>query len=149
MKTQSFIDQDLLFFRLETGSITPSIWRDFIITHCLYIYIGPWLVEGSVVTVEQLELWNPDAHFGIVLAANNGESLDETIIHELVHIFLHVLGVVVHPEDKIENLCVRLSKKYPWILDVIREVFPGLSFSEEFLCKTLKSPVCIYLPVGS
>lgn len=144
MNSKTLPNVNLLLFKLENEQISVSMWMYFIRTYCHHIYIGPWLVEGSVMVVEQLELWNRDACYGIALAANHNEPLIDTFVHELLHIFLNILEVKVHPEKRIERLGKVLSKKYPWILDIVREVFPGLKFDEEFVSRSLRKPVYAY-----
>jgi hypothetical protein len=91
MKSKHFIDLDQLFFKLKNERISREKWRDFIRQYVHHIYIGPWVTEGSVVVVTQLELWNRDARHGIVLNSNHTEPLADTIIHELLHIYLFTL----------------------------------------------------------
>lgn len=149
MRNQSSTEK-ILFSKLETEEISRETWKKFIRTYCQRIHIRPWLVSGSMITISQPELWNEKAVYGIILSAHDYDNLTEvliTIIHELIHIQFYVVGMKKHDEDSVERLGKILAKRYPFILDIFEEIFPGLRFTREYMAEAFNKPVTLHSPL--
>ncbi|MFA6446235.1 MAG: hypothetical protein WCW14_03245 [Candidatus Paceibacterota bacterium] len=134
--------------KLEHEYISREIWEMCISAYVQAVLVRPWLAHGSVTHINQLQLWHPLAQWGIVLKAGKPcESLSETLLHELIHISLRVIGIEEHTEESVERLCKILALKYPYIVDVFMEVFPGLMLDDESLEKAFREYVYVSQPI--
>lgn len=132
---------------LKSEEIDRKQFEDFVKTHVEYVEIRAWLCPGSIVINRTV---NQKIIFGLYLNAITTEphtrDLTETVHHELIHMFLHVSGIRKHKEDEVERLCIIFADKYPFILEVLQDAFPGLIFSTEYFNKAFRQPVRIYRP---
>ncbi len=120
----------------------------FISAYVQAVLIRPWLAHGSVIRMNQRELWHPLAQYGIVLKAGKPyESLSETLLHELIHVSLSVIGIEKQTEKSVERLCRILALKYPYIIEVFEEVFRGLKLDDETLERAFKRYMHVSLPI--
>lgn len=146
------LTEQVFFYKLEREEISRETWKEFVSTYCHRIYVGPWLPSGSMTVGGQIDLWNPRAHFGIVLRAGKPRDpwplhMMETLFHELIHIACYVIGMEEHSEESVEKLCKILARKYPFIFEIFEEVFSGLKFTEQFFTESFENPRRIFLPL--
>jgi hypothetical protein len=147
------INEKHYFAKLETELISRITWRNFISTHCNQVEIRPWLTMGSLICIDQLCLWHPQAYYGIILNSNLYQSegfnteVSETLFHEVVHLSCRVIGLCNHSENEVERVCRILTRKYPFILEVFEGLFPGLKFNKQFFAQAFEKPVSISLPI--
>jgi hypothetical protein len=132
----------MLYYRLE--SMDMELVSDFMRTWCRSIEVNRFFFSKACYAIkEQLELFNPTAFFKIHICRmwldtqcspqQRRHELAVSIFHEMIHIFLEVIGYPDHDENRIEQTARLLAKQHPEILDIMESLYPGFS-AETYAC---------------
>jgi hypothetical protein len=118
----------------------------FLGTYCKYVRFGsPFFGWAHLVTTET-ELWHSNMEWAIVLscrwkwnekdgqipipvATEDKPIVAACIFHEIIHLFLTIIGYPTHDEEKIEECAQKLAHKHPQIVNLIEKLYPGFSMN--------------------
>lgn len=144
-------DENTIMFlrRHEEQIFGRDQFTQFIKLHIQWIEVRLMLVGGGIDYLGGLKR----PQFGICFNALTTDPWPkyaiQTAHHELFHAYLSLSGINDHTEyeDEIERLCLIFAERYPFILEILQDIFPGLSFTKEFFREAFRQPVRIYQPV--
>lgn len=134
--------------RIEKTDFDRNQLTQFIRFRIQWIEIRTSLVGGGIDRLGNLKRPQFGIYFNAITTEPWPRYAVETAHHELIHAYLSLLGIDNHIEyeDDIERLCLIFADKYPFVLEILQDIFPGLSFTEEFFGKAFRQPVRIYQP---
>ncbi len=141
--------ENRIYYQLEKLDLQNM--PDFLAAYCKYFRFGsPFFGWAHLVSAEP-ELWNSTMEWGIVLSCRWKWSEKDTmqalpttssfdkrtmaicVFHEIIHLFLTVIGYPIHDEKKIEKCSKKLANTHPQILTMIEEFYPGFSVENPIL----------------
>jgi hypothetical protein len=121
----------------------------FLSAYCKYVRFAIYPFPACLVNAEA-ELWHPSAEWGIVLRCpfrwNKSDELEDnpdehmdikdvtiSLFHEIIHIFINIIGYPIHDEGKIEHCAQILASRFPDFSDLIEKLYPGFSIKNRVL----------------
>jgi len=131
----------------------------FLSAYCKYVRFAIYLLPACLVN-DEAELWHPSAEWGIVLRCpfrwNKSNVLENdpdehmdtkdvtvSLFHEIIHIFINVIGYPIHDEKKIEHCAQILASRFPDFPNLIEKLYPGFSIKNRVLNRKFYNVVFI------
>lgn len=122
----------------------------FIPEYCREVVVHPLLGGGLITILRDQKLVQGNRVFAIYFDSFLAKNMSHrrmmldyrvTAWHELIHIMLYVVGYPEHNENKIENVAWHLAYRYPQVLNLFEEFFPGLDFNNIALGEKMRYPL--------